>query len=85
MGDEVLEESEMEPFVTEAEGNLAGKTVGLFGFCGWGDGRWMRDWEVRIKGASAIVAAGEGVIAQDAPDEEALGRCRALGKALASI
>ena len=38
MGAEVLEEGEMEPFVTELEGCVAGKTIGLFGSYGWGDG-----------------------------------------------
>ena len=43
MGAEVLEESEMEPFVTELEASVSGKTIGLFGSYGWGDGEWMRD------------------------------------------
>ena len=46
MGAEVLEEGEMEPFVTEVEGFAAGKTIGLFGSYDWGDGQWMRDWWV---------------------------------------
>ena len=43
MGAEVLEEMEMEPFMCELEGSLAGKSVGLFGSYGWGDGQWKRD------------------------------------------
>ena len=43
MGAEVLEEGEMEPFVTEVEAFAAGKKIGLFGSYGWGDGQWMRD------------------------------------------
>ena len=43
MGAEVLEEGEMEPFVSEVEGFAAGKKIALFGSCGWGDGQWMRD------------------------------------------
>ena len=39
MGAEVLEESEMEPFVADVEGICGGKTVGLFGSYGWGDGQ----------------------------------------------
>ncbi len=31
MGDEVLEESEFEPFFTAIEGDLAGKEIALFG------------------------------------------------------
>ena len=38
MGAEVLEEEEMEPFVTEVEGFASGKKIALFGSYGWGDG-----------------------------------------------
>ena len=37
MGAEVLEESEMEPFVCEVEAIASGKTIGLFGSYGCGD------------------------------------------------
>ena len=57
MGAEVLEEGEMEPFVTELEGCVAGKTIGLFGSYGWGDGEWMRDWVERMTAAGATVVA----------------------------
>ena len=36
MGAEVLEESEMEPFVADVEGFASGKKIGLFGSYGWG-------------------------------------------------
>lgn len=48
MGDEVLEESEFEPFIEEISGKISGKKVALFGSYGWGDGRWMREWEERM-------------------------------------
>lgn len=85
MGAEVLEEMEMEPFMCELEGSLAGKSVGLFGSFGWGDGQWMRDWEERCKGAGATVVGGEGVICQETPDDDALAKCKALGAALAAL
>lgn len=85
MGAEVLEEDEMEPFVAELEGAVSGKTIGLFGSYGWGDGQWMRDWEERMTGAGAVIAGGEGVIAMEAPDDEAIEKCKALGKALAAV
>ena len=44
MGAEELEESEMEPFVAELEGEVSGKKILLFGSYGWGDGEWMRNW-----------------------------------------
>ena len=75
MGAEVLEEGEMEPFVTELEGCVAGKTIGLFGSYGWGDGEWMRDWVERMTAAGATVVGGEGVICQDAPDDDAKTAC----------
>ena len=84
MGAEVLEESEMEPFVTEVEAFASGKHIGLFGSYGWGDGEWMRDWQDRMANAGAHVVGGEGVIARESPDEDALNQCRELGEALAA-
>ncbi len=83
MGAEVLEEEEMEPFVAQLEAFAQGKKIGLFGSYGWGDGQWMRDWEDRMKAAGADIAEGQGVTAQEAPDENALEACRNLGRALA--
>jgi flavodoxin short chain len=85
MGSEVLEESEMEPFVSDVEGFASGKTIALFGSYGWGDGQWMRDWVDRMNAAGATVLNGEGVICQEAPDDTALAECVALGKQLAGI
>ncbi len=70
MGDEVLEEWEMEPFVDAVSGEVKGKKVLLFGSYGWGDGKWMRDWEERMVGYGASVAA-EPVIANGAPGDPA--------------
>ena len=78
MGAEVIEEDEMEPFVAEVEGFASGKTIGLFGSYGWGDGQWMRDWEDRMKAAGAEVACGEGIITQETPDDDAIKQCEAL-------
>ena len=85
MGSEELEESEMEPFVAELEGMVSGKTVGLFGSYDWGDGEWMRTWADRMENAGASVAGGEGVIANNTPDGDALAACRSLGETLAKI
>lgn len=85
MGAEVLEESEMEPFVEELESKVSGKTIGLFGSYGWGDGEWMRDWTDRMKNQGATVVDGEGVICQDAPDDDVIEKCKELGKKLAGI
>lgn len=85
MGDEVLEESTMEPFVEEIEGAVSGKTLGLFGSYGWGDGQWMRDWTDRMKGAGAAVLGGEDAICNGAPDADAEAALKELGKQLAAV
>ena len=82
MGAEVLEESEMEPFVAEVESFAAGKTIALFGSYGWGDGEWMRTWEEDC-GTAGINRVADSVICCEAPDDEALAACRALGRKLA--
>lgn len=85
MGAEVLEEAEMEPFVSEAEGFSTGKTIALFGSYGWGDGQWMRDWTDRMNGSGANVLNGEGLICHEVPDEAALAECEELGRQLAAV
>lgn len=82
MGAEELEDSEMEPFVSEVEGFAAGKKIALFGSYGWGDGQWMRDWVERMEAAGATIIGGEGLITQEIPDADALAECRRLGKQL---
>lgn len=85
MGAEVLEETEMDPFVSEVEGFAAGKTIALFGSYGWGDGQWMRDWVDRMNAAGAKVVNGEGLICQETPDDGAIAECENLGKQLAAV
>ena len=81
MGAEVLEESEMDPFVAEVETFASGKHIGLFGSYGWGDGEWMRNWESTCTGDGAVMAC-DSVICNNAPDDDAVAECSALGAAL---
>lgn len=81
MGDEVLEEAEFEPFFAGIEADLSGKKVAVFGSYGWGDGQWMRDWEERVKSKGAVLVA-DGLICNEAPDDDMLGKCKALGAEL---
>ena len=82
MGAEVLEEAEFDPMFSEVETSVSGKKVALFGSYGWGDGQWMRDWEDRCRTAG-INLTTESVTANNAPDDDAIERCKALGAALA--
>lgn len=81
MGAEQLEESEFEPMFSACESSLPGKKIALFGSYGWGDGAWMRTWEETCKGDGAVLAC-DSVICNDAPDDDALEACKALGAAL---
>ena len=82
MGAEELEDSEFLPMLESIEPALPGKKVALFGSFGWGDGEWMRAWEARCA-EKGIALAAESVTVNEAPDEEGLAACRALGAALA--
>ena len=73
MGAEQLEESEFEPMFSDLEGSLNGKKIALFGSYGWGDGQ-----------CGAQVLNGEGLICNEAPDEDVQAACRKLGADLAA-
>lgn len=81
MGDEVLEEDSFEPFFSDAESKLEGVPVLLFGSYGWGGGAWMEAWADRTKDAGAKLVGT--VIAENAPDEEAIANCEKFAKELA--
>lgn len=81
MGAEVLEETEMEPFVEEVEEFIKDKPLALFGSYGWGDGEWMQDWCERMEENGAILV-DEGLIINETPDEEGIEDCRELGAKL---
>ena len=84
MGDEVLEESEFDPFFTDLEGRLAGRKVALFGSYGWGDGQWMRDWQDRVEGANADLYQGQGLMVNETPDDGGIAKCKEFGAAFAN-
>lgn len=82
MGAEVLEESEFEPFFSSIEDKIGGKKIALFGSYDWGDGEWMRTWADRVKASGAEIVGGEGLIVNNAPDDNALAECKKLGEQL---
>ena len=81
MGDEVLDEGEMEPFVEELIPSISGKKIALFGSWGWGGGAWMNDWEARCQDAGVLMQHAP-VMCQEAPDDAALAECKELGESL---
>ena len=83
MGDEVLEEAEFEAFFTAIESSLKGKKVALFGSYGWGDGKWMRDWEERCQKNGANLME-EGLILCGFPDADGKAQCKAYGERFAA-
>lgn len=81
MGAEELEDSEFEPMFSACENKLKEKRIALFGSYGWGDGEWMRNWEKTCKEDGAVFAC-DSVICNEAPDDEAVEDCKAMGAAL---
>ena len=84
MGAEQLEETQMEPFMCELDGVIAGKQIALFGSYGWGDGQWMRDWAQRAQDDGAQLFSEEGLICNETPDDDVQAACRKLGADLAA-
>lgn len=82
MGDEVLEESEFEPFIEEIATKISGKKAALFGSYGWGDGQWMRDFEDRMTNYGCTIIDSPLII-QNEPDERNQ-ECLDFGKKIAS-
>ena len=82
MGSEELEDSEFAPMFDAVKGSLAGKKVALFGSYGWGGGEWMQNWEQDCAAAGVSLAC-ESVICNEAPEDDTIDACKALGAALA--
>lgn len=81
MGAEQLEEDEFEPMWNAVAPVLGSKKVVLFGSYGWGGGEWMDAWKEDAEAAGLTVV--DALIANEAPDDEAVEACQALGRALA--
>lgn len=80
MGAEELETDEFEPVWDACVGELGEKPVALFGSYDWGTGEWMETWRSAAEDASVNVVTT--VIANNAPDDEALEACKAAGRLL---
>ena len=82
MGAEELEDSEFAPVFNDCLPKLAGKAVGLIGSYGWGGGEWMSNWQDMCAEAG-VALVSDGVVANEAPDDEAMANLAALAAALA--
>lgn len=82
MGSEVLEEMEFQPMFDSIKNQMGGKAVGLFGSFGWGDGEWMRSWEKDCDDAG-INRVCDSITCCEAPDDDVLAACQAMGRKLA--
>lgn len=82
-GAEELEENEFEPYFVGIEGDLANKTVLLFGSYGWGCGDWMDSWKRRSESAQATVFKTS--IMNYTPDDNGLEECKQLGEDFAKL
>ena len=81
MGAEELESDEFEPVWEACKDVLGQKPVALFGSYGWGGGEWMDSWKEDAEAAGLKVV--DVLIANEAPDDEAVEACGALGRQLA--
>jgi flavorubredoxin len=84
MGAEMVEETEMEPFVSSALPKLKGRKAALFGSYGWGDGEWMRTWSGQLKDAG-VNLLDDGLIVHEAPDGESAEQCVGYGAKIAAF
>lgn len=82
MGDEVVEETEMEPFIESAADILKGKKVALFGSYGWGTGQWMEDWVQKMHDDYGADIMNDGLIVNEAPEGKSKEECIDFGREL---
>lgn len=80
MGAEELESDEFEPVWEACVGALGDKPVALFGSYGWGTGEWMETWQADAEGAGVNVVCT--VIANEAPDDDAVAALEAAARSL---
>lgn len=82
MGQEELEEDEMRPFMDDANNEISGKDVLLFGSYQWAEGEWMEKWVEEVKATGAKLVKEDGLIAYDTPDDSAIEECKEIGRKL---
>lgn len=84
MGDEVLEETEFEPFIEDIKEKVSNKKVALFGSYGWGSGQWMEDWEERMISYGCISPL-DTFIVNNEPEGETEELCIEFGRKITTL
>ena len=84
MGNENLEEVDFEPFIESLQHLGNGKKACLFGYYGWGDGEWMRNWEDQMKNYGFELPL-ESVIVNESPEGDDATRCVKYGEDIANL
>ncbi|WP_028329434.1 flavodoxin domain-containing protein [Brachyspira alvinipulli] len=82
MGAEILEDTEFLPMYENIKPYLKDKKVFIFGSYGWGDGKWMRDWEEDAVN-NGITLFKEPIIAKEKPTDDILNELKKVGEDLA--
>ena len=83
MGSETLEDTEFLHMYKNIKPYLKDKKVFFFGSYGWGDGKWMQDWEEDAIN-NGIKLFRKSIIAKEKPNKEILDACFQAGIDLAN-
>ena len=79
MGVEEIDTSEMEPFIMNNKQAFNGKSIGLFGSFGWGDGEWMDSWGDMMIGLGAKMII-ESLMVNEEPEGDSEQECLEFGR-----
>ena len=81
MDNNIIEQEEMEPFISQLKGIANNKKLVLFGSFGWDNGKFMTDWIQRMKDYGFNVIGH--ITVKETPSDEELIKAKELGGLLA--
>ena len=83
-GSEVIDESDLLPFMEEDGSKFKDKKVYIFGSYGWGGGEYADNWKAQLEGFGANIVAMP-VLANENPSDDELAQLKEIGKKLVTI
>ena len=83
-GSEVIDESDLLPFMEEDGNKFKGKKVYIFGSYGWGGGEYADNWKAQLEGFGATIV-DMPILANEEPSDEELAQLKEVGNKLAAI